>query len=80
MKQPKNELRKIKTVSVDAKIWDEAKIVLHEVGMTRSRFIELTLRQLVRSHTSSFADVTADIFQDVARAAVKKAMKEEKDK
>lgn len=76
MQRRVEELRRVRSISIDVKIWEQAATILHEVGMSRSRFVELIFRQLVRSRNNSFADVTADIFQDVARAAVEKATKE----
>lgn len=43
----KNELGQV-SVTVNKRIWKEAKVVLQDLGISRSAFINVTLTQLVR--------------------------------
>ena len=73
------ENRIIGTVTVNRQIWNESGTILQQVGFSRSRFIEMILRDVVRSKKVPFADMTSEIFQEVADVAVQKAMKKYKE-
>lgn len=73
------ENRIIGTVTVNRQIWNESGAILQQVGFSRSRFIEMILRDVVRSKKVPFADMTSEIFQEVADIAVQKAMKKYKE-
>ena len=73
------ENRVTKTLTCDRRVWDEAGAILAEVGFSRSRFVEMVLRDVVRSKKVPFADMTSEIFQEVADVAVRKAIKKYKE-
>ena len=73
------ENRITKTITLNRHIWEESGEILASVGFSRSRFIEMILRDVVRSKKVPFADMTSEIFQEVADVAVEKAMKKYKE-
>jgi antitoxin component of RelBE/YafQ-DinJ toxin-antitoxin module len=52
-------------VSIDPKVWEDArKLIAEELNMSMSKFVEMQLRAVVRSHTSPVAQVMQGIMQD----------------
>ncbi len=72
--QKEKENRIERGITLDRKVWEESGKILANVGLSRSRFIELILREVVRSQKVSFAEITGELFETVADAAVKKAL------
>lgn len=73
------ENRIYRTITLNKEVWEQSGKVLEEVGFSRSRFIEMVLREVAKSQKVSFAEFTGEIFESVADAAVKKAMKKYKE-
>lgn len=61
-------------ITLNKEVWERSGNILAGVGLSRSRFIELILREVVRSEKVSFAEITGELFETVAEAAVKKAI------
>jgi antitoxin component of RelBE/YafQ-DinJ toxin-antitoxin module len=57
--------RKRMTFRCDQKIWDEAGEVLEGTGITRGKFLEMTLRGLAQSKKLSMKDVMGNIVGDL---------------
>lgn len=68
------ENRITRSVTLDREIWENGGRVLASVGLSRSRFIELMFREIVRSEKVSFAEITGELFEAVAESAVQKAL------
>lgn len=68
------ENRITRSVTLDREIWENGGRVLASVGLSRSRFIELMFREIVRSEKVSFAEIAGELFQAVAESAVQKAV------
>lgn len=52
-------------ISVDEQVWEDARALISEVmNLSMSKFIEIQLRTLVRSHKSPFADVVQGAMRD----------------
>ena len=54
-----------KSITIENEIWDKAGMILKEVGLSRSRFIEITFRSIVGSDTNPFQKVSEGIVQDI---------------
>lgn len=64
------ENRVVKTITIDKEIWDYAGPALDKIHMTRSRFIELTLRTLRDGEKKTMEDTMGDLFMDMAHDAM----------
>lgn len=63
MPQGKPRTGKIKqSITIDKETWDKAGEVLLDIGISRSRFIEITFRNLYRGKEETFEKVTTDLF------------------
>lgn len=52
-------------VSIDPNVWEDArKLVSEELNMSMSKFVEMQLRAVVRSHNAPVAQVMQGIMQD----------------
>lgn len=65
-----------KTIGLEETVYDEASHLLkEELGMSVSKFIEITLRQLVRSRTASMAETFGAIVEDLLTKTAKRPLK-----
>lgn len=56
------------SVTIDPKVWEESqKLISEQMNVSMSRFIEIQLRSLIRSHKGSFADVVEGAFRDFVK-------------
>lgn len=56
-------------ITLDDEVWKKAGEVLESVGLSRSKFIEITLRGLARSAGTAFGDVVGDINMELFQSA-----------
>lgn len=56
-----------KNISIDSEVWEKSGEVLAGIGMTRSKFIEITLRGLMRSQMTVYSDVCNGLFGDLVQ-------------
>ena len=63
------------TLTVKPEIWDEAKIALWEMGLSRSFFVEMILKAFLDSRTKTiqetFEGLTKGILKEVTKIDVK---------
>ncbi len=65
-----------KTIGLEETVYDEASHLLkEELGMSVSKFIEITLRQLVRSRTASMAETFGATVEDLLTKTAKRPLK-----
>jgi hypothetical protein len=50
---------------VDKQVWDQAEIVLKDVGISRAKYIELLLRSLVKSESMSMKDLMGNLVGNI---------------
>lgn len=50
------------SITINKETWEKAGKVLADIGISRSRFIEITLRNLYKGHEETFSKVTEDLF------------------
>lgn len=63
-----------KTIGLEETVYNEAaRLLKEELGMSISKFIEITLRQLVRSRTTSMADTFGATVEDLLSSGKKPA-------
>lgn len=56
-----------KNISIDSEVWEKSGEILGGIGMTRSKFIEITLRGLMRSQMTVYSDVCNGLFDDLVQ-------------
>lgn len=66
------------SITIDKETWDKAGEVLLDIGISRSRFIEITFRNLYRGHEQTFEKVTNDLFGDLFKESAKGLKKRKK--
>lgn len=54
-----------KSITIENEIWEKAGIALKEVGMSRSRFIEIMFRSIVGTNENPFQQVAEGIVMDI---------------
>lgn len=54
-----------KSITIENEIWDKAGIALKEVGLSRSRFIEIMFRSIVGTNENPFQQVAEGIVMDI---------------
>lgn len=54
-----------KSISIENEIWDKAGVALKEVGLSRSRFIEIIFRSIVGTNENPFQQVAEGIVMDI---------------
>jgi len=63
------------TFRCNQEVWDEAGRVLEGTGITRGKYLEMTLRSLVQSRTLSMKDLMGNIVGDLFNASLIKDKK-----
>lgn len=66
---------KAKQIYISDEVWKKAGEVLREVGISRSSYIEITLRHLVRLDSEPSKKVYNDVMEDLWSAAKDKTLK-----
>ena len=63
-------------IRIDGSLYEEAKKLLKEdINLSVSKFIEITLRQLVRSRTTPMADAFGNMVKDLLSSTAKKPVR-----
>jgi antitoxin component of RelBE/YafQ-DinJ toxin-antitoxin module len=63
-------------IRIDGSLYEEAKKLLKEdINLSVSKFIEITLRQLVRSRTTPMADAFGNMVEDLLSSTAKKPVR-----
>lgn len=65
---------KAKQIYISDEVWKRAGEVLREVGISRSSYIEITLRHLVRLDSEPSRKVYSDVMDDLWGVAKEKAL------
>lgn len=63
--------RKHRAIRVDDDVWEKAGPILKEVGLNRSRFLELTLKSLVDGREKTMEETIGSLFTDMVSDAIK---------
>ena len=67
------------SITINKETWEKAGKVLADIGISRSRFIEITLRNLYKGNEQTFEKVTNDLFGDLFKESAK-GLKQKKKK
>lgn len=63
--------RKHRAIRVDDDVWEKAGPILKEIGLNRSRFLELTLKTLVDGHEKTMEETIGSMMKDFVKEAIK---------
>lgn len=63
--------RRHRAIRIDDDVWEKAGPILKEVGLNRSRFIELTLKSLVDGREKTMEETMGALFEDMVNDALK---------
>ena len=66
------------SITIEKETWVKAGKILEEVGISRSRYIEITLRHLYKGQEQTFQNVTNELFKDLFDSSSKIAEKRKK--
>ena len=66
------------SITINKETWEKAGAILNDIGISRSRFIEITLRNLYKGHEETFAKVTGDLFGALIEESAKGKRKKPK--
>jgi len=59
-------------LKIDSEIWDQALVVIEEMGFTQSGFVEMMIRRFVQAETVPMGQVIGEVLQDVLNAQIRK--------
>lgn len=60
-----------RSLRIDDDVWEKAGPILKEIGLNRSRFLELTLKSLVDGREKTMEETMGALFEDMANDALK---------
>lgn len=80
MPSGKPKIGKVKqSITIDQETWDRAGKILEDIGISRSRFIEITFRNLYRGEEETFSKVTGDLFGSLFKESAKGLKRKKKE-
>jgi len=59
-------------LKIDSEVWDQALVVIEEMGFTQSGFVEMMIRRFVQAETVPMGQVIGEVLQDVLNAQIAK--------
>jgi len=59
-------------LKIDSEVWDQALVVIEEMGFTQSGFVEMMIRRFVQAETVPMGQVIGEVLQDVLNARIEK--------
>lgn len=59
-------------LKIDSEVWDQALVVIEEMGFTQSGFVEMMIRRFVQAETVPMGQVIGEVLQDVLNAQIRK--------